>query len=113
MTAITGLVLALTALGAGANPVYLGAELPVEELLNAVQRAGAVALALSLVTLPRNQAAKAVRAIRSGLHPDVHLWLGGAAASALEPGHGVDCFDSLEAFEQRIGLLGFDITKGR
>jgi DNA-binding transcriptional MerR regulator/methylmalonyl-CoA mutase cobalamin-binding subunit len=104
---------ALTALSAGANPVYLGAELPVEELLNAVQRAGSAALALSLVTLPRNRAAKAVRAIRSGLHHDVHLWLGGAAASALQPGHGVDCFDSLEAFEQRIGLLGFDITKGR
>ena len=104
---------ALTALGAGANPIYLGAELPVEELLNSVERAGAAALALSLVTLPPDRAAQAVREIRGGLPDGVRLWLGGAAARALEPRDGVDCIDSLETFEQRIGLLSFDITKGR
>jgi DNA-binding transcriptional MerR regulator len=104
---------ALTALGAGANPIYLGAELPVDELLDSVERAGAAALALSLVTLPPNRAAQAVRAIRGGLPDDVHLWLGGATASALEPGEGVDCIDSLETFEQRIALLGFQSASGR
>ena len=104
---------ALTALAAGANPIYLGAELHVEELRDSVERAGAAALALSLVTLPPNRAAQAVRAIRGRLPGGVHLWLGGAAASALEPGDGVDCFDSLEAFEQRVALLGFESAKGR
>ena len=104
---------ALTALGAGANPIYLGAELPFEELRSAVERAGAAALALSLVTLSPDRAAQAVRAIRVGLPYDVHLWLGGAAASALEPGDGVECIDSLEAFEQRVALLGFESTNGR
>jgi DNA-binding transcriptional MerR regulator len=99
---------ALTALGAGANPIYLGAELPVEELLASVERGGAAALALSLVTLPLDRAAQEVRAIRSGLADAVHLWLGGAAASALEPADGVDCIESLEAFEQRVALLGFE-----
>ena len=34
---------ALTAMGAGANPVYLGAEVPVEDLLGAVESTGAAA----------------------------------------------------------------------
>ena len=51
---------ALTALGAGANPIYLGAELPVKDLVGAVADVGAVVLALSLVTLPKSQAAQAV-----------------------------------------------------
>jgi DNA-binding transcriptional MerR regulator len=104
---------ALTALSAGANPIYLGAELPSEELLNSVERAGAAALALSLVSLPPNRATKAVRALRRALPAAVYLWLGGATASSLEPCYGVDCIDSLEAFEQRVALLGFENTNGR
>jgi DNA-binding transcriptional MerR regulator len=103
---------ALTALGAGANPIYLGAELPVEEALRSVERAGAAALALSVVILPCDEAAQAVRAIRGGLPDGVYLWLGGAAAAALEPPAGVDCIGSLEVFEQRVALLGFERKKG-
>jgi DNA-binding transcriptional MerR regulator len=97
---------ALTALAAGANPIYLGAELPVEELLESVERADAAALALSIVNLPPDRAAQAVRAIRGGLPDHVHLWLGGAASVNLEPGERVDCIDGLEDFEQRVALLG-------
>jgi methanogenic corrinoid protein MtbC1 len=104
---------ALTALGAGANPIYLGAELPVEELVASVALTGAAALALSLVNLPSDGVAQAVRAIRGGLSDDIHLWLGGAAASALEPCDGVECIDSLEGFEQRVALVGFQSKKGR
>jgi DNA-binding transcriptional MerR regulator len=104
---------ALTALGAGANPLYLGAELPIEELVGSVERSGATALALSLVTLTPDQATQAVRAIRCALPVDVHLWIGGVIASALEPCDGIDCFDSLESFEQRVALLGFERAKGR
>ena len=103
---------ALTAIAAGANPIYLGAELPVEELVNSVERAGAAALALSLVTLPADRTAQTVRAIRGRLLGGVHLWIGGAAARACEPCVGVDCIDSLEAFERRVALLGFESAKG-
>jgi methanogenic corrinoid protein MtbC1 len=103
---------ALTALGAGANPIYLGAELPVEELLNAVERTGAAALALSLVMLPIDRARRVVDAIRHGLPQGVHLWLGGAVASSIEPRDGVDKIESLEAFEQRVTLLGFGSPNG-
>jgi DNA-binding transcriptional MerR regulator len=102
---------ALTALGAGANPIYLGAELPTQELLNSVEQARAAGLALSLVTIAPDRAARAVAAIRSGLPDDVHLWVGGDAAGALEPRYGVERIDRLEAFEQRVALLGFEGSK--
>jgi DNA-binding transcriptional MerR regulator len=104
---------ALTALSAGANPVYLGAELPVRDMLESAERVAAAALALSLVALSREEAVQAVRAIRGTLPDDVHLWIGGAAASVLGSRDGVECFDSLEAFEQRVARLGFESARGR
>ena len=50
---------ALAAMGAGSAPIYLGAELPVEELLLAVERTKASALALSLATIDVADAARA------------------------------------------------------
>ncbi len=70
-------------------------------------------MALSLVTIPLDRAAQAVCAIRGGLPDDVHLWLGGAMASALEPRDGVEYIDRLEAFEQRVALLNFERSKVR
>jgi DNA-binding transcriptional MerR regulator len=102
------LMAAVTALGAGANPLYLGAELPVEDLLGAVEGSGAAALALSLVSIPAAQAARAVSALRGGLADGVHLWLGGAGASRDELPDGVERIESLEDFEQRVELLGFE-----
>jgi len=101
---------ALTALGAGANPLYLGAELPVEDLLGAVEDADASALALSLVTVPAAQAARSVSALRGGLASDVHLWLGGAGAREVAPSRGVEIIGSLEDLEQRAMLLGLAST---
>jgi DNA-binding transcriptional MerR regulator/methylmalonyl-CoA mutase cobalamin-binding subunit len=106
-------IAALTALSAGANPIYLGAELPDEELVDSAMRAGAAAMALSLVTIPLDRAAQAVCAIRGGLPDDIQLWVGGAMASALEPRHGVECIDRLEGFEQRVALLNFERSKAR
>jgi DNA-binding transcriptional MerR regulator len=97
---------ALTALGAGANPLYLGLELPVEDLLAAVEGTNAAALALSLVTIPAAQAAQAVRALRGGMAPEVHLWLGGSGGRALKLPPAVEQIDSLEDLEQRVLLLG-------
>jgi DNA-binding transcriptional MerR regulator len=99
------LMAALTALGAGANPLYLGAELPVEELLSAVEATGAAALALSLVTMPSAQATRTVSALRGGLADEVHLWLGGIGAANLALPQRVECIEDLEDFEQRVMLL--------
>ncbi|HVP27948.1 MAG TPA: MerR family transcriptional regulator [Myxococcota bacterium] len=99
---------ALTALGAGANPVYLGADLPVEEVLGAADRTGAAAVALGLVSLPAVQAARAVNALRGGLPLQVHVWLGGAGARDVELADGVERIESLETLEQRVARLVFE-----
>jgi methanogenic corrinoid protein MtbC1 len=99
---------ALTAMGAGAAPIYLATELPVEELLAAVERTKASALALSLVTVDADAATSTIRALRKGVAAEVQLWIGGAAASDLPPIDGVECIQSLEAFESRVVRLGFE-----
>jgi DNA-binding transcriptional MerR regulator len=99
---------AIAALGASANPVYLGAELPVEEMLGAVERCGAAALALSVVTLPVDQTRRTLAALRGGLPASVHVFIGGAAAGGALPLAGVEHIESLEALEQRVALLGFE-----
>jgi hypothetical protein len=99
---------ALTAMGAGANPIYLGAELPVEDLVGAVANTGAVVLALSLVTIPESEAERAVAAIRGGLPDEIGLWTGGPAANNIAVIDGVDRIDSLDDLEKRVVLLGFE-----
>lgn len=99
------LMAALTALSAGANPVYLGCELPVEDILGAVEAADAAVLALSIVAIPAEQAVRTVGAIRGGLASDVLLWIGGAGAVDLELPQGVEHIDRLEDLEQRVVLL--------
>ena len=95
---------ALTALGAGASPTYLGAEVPVEDLIEATETTAASVLALSLVTLPAAQATRIVGALRGGLPDGVRLWLGGSSARVLEL-DGVEAIDTLEELEQRVALL--------
>lgn len=96
---------ALTALGAGADPIYLGAELPVEDLLVAVETTDARALALGVVTIPPASASRTVAALRGGLPDAVHLWLGGAGARGVQPMAGVEHFDDLGTLEQSIRML--------
>jgi len=99
------LMAALTALGAGLDPVYLGVELPVEDLLGAVEETGAAALALSIVAMPLANATRAVNALHGGLPSGVRLWLGGAGTSELTLPSGVERIETLDDFEQRAVLL--------
>jgi DNA-binding transcriptional MerR regulator len=99
---------ALTAMGAGATPIYLGTELPIEELLLAVERTNASALALSFATIDGAGTARTVGALRAELAPDVQLWIGGDQASSIQPIAGVECIQSLQALESRVVRLGFE-----
>lgn len=103
---------AVVAMSAGANPIYLGADVPVEDLVGAVDRAAVDALALSIVALPPAQGEQVVGAIRTRLPGEVHLWLGGAAAAHLAPREGIEHIARLEDLEQRAARLGFE-RKGR
>jgi methanogenic corrinoid protein MtbC1 len=99
---------ALTAMGAGACPLYLGAELPVESILGAVERAGAAALGLSLVTDSGGEAARTVRALRAALPPAVPLWLGGPASREIPTADGIERIEALDELERRVARLGYE-----
>ncbi|MGH0036606.1 MAG: MerR family transcriptional regulator [Myxococcota bacterium] len=98
------LMAALTALGAGANPLYLGPGVPVDDLLEAVTGVEAAALALSLITLERTESEGVLRALRAGLPEGVALWIGGRGAASVA-GEGVAFLDDLDALEHRVALL--------
>jgi DNA-binding transcriptional MerR regulator len=99
------LMAAVAALGAGANPLYLGAGVATEDLLDAVERSGAAALALGLVTLPAREARRTVRDLREGLPASRPLWLGGRGAASVPARPGIERIDGLEDLEHRIRIL--------
>lgn len=99
---------ALTAMGAGANPLYLGAELPVEEILAAADRAKVRAVGLSFVSLPRDTAQRGVEAVRGALPDEVCLWTGGLGSRDLVLPSGVERLDRFDDLEQRVALLALE-----
>ena len=99
------LMAALTALGAGANAIYLGTEVPVEDLLLAVERSGAAALGISIVTSAPAAATRLLEALRRRLPAGVHLWIGGACAGEVAAARGIEWIDRLDQLEQRVARL--------
>jgi len=97
---------ALVALGAGANPIYLGLELPVEDCVDAALRSEASAVALSVVTIAAGSALRAIRTLREAVPPDVQVWVGGHGAPGLDLPEGVECMTDLERFEHAVARLG-------
>jgi len=97
---------ALVALGAGANPLYLGLELPSDEWVAAAVRSEAAAVAVSVVTLTPATALPAIRSLRKGLPRRVQVWVGGHGAPALRLPDGVECITDLAHFEHAVALLG-------
>lgn len=97
------LVAAVVAQAAGARTLYLGADLPLDEIALAADRAGAQAVALSVVTLPETTARELVKTLRAQLSKDVDLWVGGRGATPAAT--GVSQLDSLDEFETRVGAL--------
>jgi len=99
------LVAAVTALGAGANPVFLGSDLPVDELVTAAATTHARALAISAVVTNPSDLERTLRNLRDTLPSKTELWLGGPLARTVGQIQGVFPIDSLERLEQRVGLL--------
>lgn len=100
------LIAAVTAQAAGARAVYLGPDLPLDELVDAVATIGAKALVLGLTVTPAGRAAELLRELRERLPAEVELWAGGATAASLEPAPGVEIVADLDRLEHRVSLLG-------
>jgi len=99
---------ALIAMGAGAHPIYLGAELPIDDLLAAVEEVDAQVLALAVVGRSGEATRSTLAALRAGLPDRVRLWVGGAGSEGLDALDGVERMGRLEELEQRVGLLDYE-----
>ena len=99
------LMAALTAAGAGANVLYLGTDLPAEDLAAAADESEASVLALGLVAMPAEEATRWVAGLHAILPSEVRLWLGGAGAREVECPEGALVITSLEEVEQQVMLL--------
>jgi DNA-binding transcriptional MerR regulator/methylmalonyl-CoA mutase cobalamin-binding subunit len=103
------LMAAAAAATAGWDVIYLGADLPVAEILSAAKQVKASAVALSVV-LPTDDPGliEDLAQLRQGLGPEVELFLGGAAvAQQPEPfgAVGAQIVDSLAEFRTALQRL--------
>jgi len=100
------LMVAVLALDAGANVVYLGVDLPAAEIVTAATQTRARVVGLSVVTSKnRTRAMAEITAIRAALPADSELWLGGADAKNVAAGvesFGGVVLDSLPATETEL-----------
>jgi methanogenic corrinoid protein MtbC1 len=103
------LMAAISAAAAGWNVTYLGPDMPVEELLEAIGQARAEAVALSVVQPGDGRGLLSVlREIRAGLPPQVAVLLGGAGALGIKAGAesaGVYVIDSLAGLRPALQRL--------
>jgi methanogenic corrinoid protein MtbC1 len=103
------LVAAIVAQAAGARPLYLGTDLPLDEIVTAADRARVQTVALSVVTLPEATVTTLVRDLRARLSSDVDLWIGGAGATPAAA--GVAYLSSLDELESRVAALRAHISR--
>jgi DNA-binding transcriptional MerR regulator/methylmalonyl-CoA mutase cobalamin-binding subunit len=85
------LMAAASAAAEGWSVTYLGADLPIADLVDAARQANARAVAISAVYVPEGgDLIATVREIRAGLPERVLLAIGGAAAAEISAGEGVE-----------------------
>jgi hypothetical protein len=99
------LAAAVVAADAGGNPVFLGADLPLDEVAQAARALGAAAVAVGFCVERGERAQRALRALRGALDPAVELWVGGAASGALVLPPGATRLADVEQVEPRVQLL--------
>ncbi len=96
------LIAAAYSLGFGARAVFLGANLPAEELAAAAIRTGASAIAIGLAGLDAESARREAETLRRLLPTEVALWAGGPGAEALRDLPGIRIISRLEEIESHV-----------
>jgi hypothetical protein len=96
---------AMMAEAAGAHPLYLGTNLPVEEILSAVQTANAAALAISMVRPSKTHIEKDIPTIASSLPKGTLFLTGGPGSADLPPTDRVERIQDMAQLYHRIQIL--------
>lgn len=105
MHELGALVSALLARIHGIDTLYLGPNLPDDQIVDAALRARAQVVFLSCMSSFRRNAPIPLHKLREALPPDIAMFVGGPAVSALEPVPGVRIFQDLESFERALRSL--------
>jgi DNA-binding transcriptional MerR regulator len=100
-TLVSGIVAGKT----GAQVVFLGADVPVDDLVQAVANTGASALVLGIVTLSNEASERSLRDLRDRLPEDIGVLIGGAGIAGLAPLKGVLRITNLDQLEAQMTLL--------
>lgn len=104
------LVAAVIAVHAGAEAIYLGADVPVEDLARTAVESRASAVAIGVVTLSTEAATEMLVALRSLLPEKLPIWIGGAGIDRIEPLNGIDRIANLDQLEANVTLLDAGIA---
>ena len=99
------LAAAICAQERGAHVIYLGPDLPADELARAAREQEADAAVLALASVDGAAARREVTEARRLLPADVSLWIGGAGASALAPIEGVGELPDLAALDAVVDQI--------
>lgn len=104
------LMLAVVTASRGYRAIYLGADLPVDEVGRFCTRVSVAAVALSLVTSPEVIDVYAqLDTLRGLVPPEVAIWVGGQAARLLDTARlpaNTFRMTSMQQFEERLSILG-------
>jgi DNA-binding transcriptional MerR regulator/methylmalonyl-CoA mutase cobalamin-binding subunit len=100
------LIAALCAQERGARVLYLGPDLPADEIARALRESGgADAVVVAAVSLEAARAAALLAELRRAVPAGVPLWVGGSLAASLPALPGVRQLADLDDLEQQVDLL--------
>lgn len=103
------LMLAVVTASRGFRAIYMGADLPVEEVGRFCTKVRVAAVALSLVTSPEViDVYSQLDTLRGLLAPPVEVWVGGRAAHLLDPARlpaGTFRITDMRQFDARLAML--------
>jgi len=99
------LMAAVTAADAGGRPVFLGPELPVDEVVQAADSLGAAAVGIGLCQRDGERLAASLRALRERIPAGVELWVGGPGAEEIPLPRGAARVADAEELERKVALL--------
>ncbi len=106
------LMAAVTAVDAGGHPVFLGSDLPVSDVVEAVASTGAAAVALGVCHRDGADLDATLAQLRAAVPRRVELWVGGPGSEALALPAGAARIADLDELERKIALLAVRGTPG-
>jgi DNA-binding transcriptional MerR regulator len=107
------LAAAVLAVELGANAIYLGPDLPSDEIVTAAGATQAAAVAVGVSEYaPLRQREHALKELHAALPRGISLWVGGAGSGDLRLPEGAEHVADFDALESKVSLLAFRPAAG-